>query len=140
MSLEESLNKLADAINKQTEALVSISGSVEKPAKSIAAEAPKEEAAEEKTEEKPAAKKKAAPKKKAAAKKPEDNPDYVRMADALNKGIAAKKQDELVAILGEYGVKRATEAPEDKWGEIADKFEALTAEEAEEEASEGDLI
>lgn len=140
MSLEKALNRLAEAIEAQTAAL----GSVPTETAAAAPEPASAEKEEAPVEEKPKAEKKTtkkkAEKKAAKPKKLEDNPAYVDMAGALTQLIDVNR-DAVVEILEEYGVKRATDAPEEKWPEITAKFQAaLNDGGADEEAEEGDLI
>lgn len=130
MSLEDALNRLAEAVEKQNE-IVGANTNTTAAAKPAAEENPK--AKVKKKEE-------AKGEKPKASAKPEDNPDYLAMATALTKLVEVDR-DAVVEVLGEYGVKRATDAPADKYAEIAEKLNAKLEEAAAgEDDDDGELI
>lgn len=131
IKLEITADSAAD-FKKTFEGLAAIITSA--PAASAApAEASKPAAEKPKAEVKPKAEEKAKP----AAEKPKDKPkDEPKSEDApkkvsldddlsplITKLATAGHRDQLVDILGEYGVQRASQVPEEHWADLLEKLQ-----------------
>jgi hypothetical protein len=96
---------------------------------SAPAEASKPAAEKPKAEVKPKAEEKAKPAAEKPKDKPksEDEPKKVSLDDDLSplitKLATAGHRDQLVDILGEYGVQRASQVPEEHWADLLEKLQ-----------------
>jgi hypothetical protein len=127
IKLEITADSAAD-FKKTFEGLAAIITSA--PAASAApAEASKPAAEKPKAEVKPKAEEKAKPAAEKPKDKPksEDEPKKVSLDDDLSplitKLATAGHRDQLVDILGEYGVQRASQVPEEHWADLLEKLQ-----------------
>lgn len=147
MSLEDALNKLADAIADQAaatrEQVKAWRETRSMPAQDGPTEADKPAKAAPKAETKKEAPK-AETKKEAVPEKPTDllkTPEYKRLEAVINKLVEQGKGQDAATVVSSYGIQRVTEAPFEKWSEIAEKLEEyLITEEDDGDDEETSLI
>lgn len=152
MSLEKALERLAEAIEKQTALIEAVGGQTvaapekeEKPKKK--SKAKKEEPVEDdeaEVEEKPKAKKKSkAKKEKAEDENIHDKKYYKETVQPLTrKSAKTLGKDVVLGILDEFGtgLETAKDLEESQWEEYVERLEnELEAHEAEDDSDEDDL-